>query len=173
MCFAQSHFPQKSRFFLPSSFDPHGTGGGGGGLCQQSCVSAGGPGRPPECHSLLFVNAWPAKPPCGAVSCHGPTTHSASEQPALHNICEQKVWSSLGAWQWIFGGHWWRRCGTILDRRVAGEVNNIAVNEQQYINIKTKGLGDKILCWLQNRKWAKTEKCQYFKYVSPESNVKY
>lgn len=43
MCFVLSHFPQKSRFSLPSSFDPHGMGG----LCQQSCVSAGGPGRPP------------------------------------------------------------------------------------------------------------------------------
>ncbi len=42
MCFAQSHSPQKSRFSLPSSFDPHGTGG----LCQQSCVSAEGPGGP-------------------------------------------------------------------------------------------------------------------------------
>lgn len=64
MCFVLSHFPQKSRFSLPSSFDPHGMGG----LCQQSCVSAGGPGRPPQCHSLLSVFAGAAKPPCGAVS---------------------------------------------------------------------------------------------------------
>ena len=53
MCFAQSRFPQKSRFSLPRSFDPHGMGG----LCQQSCVSAGGPSRPPRCHSLLSVIA--------------------------------------------------------------------------------------------------------------------
>lgn len=43
MCFLQSHFPQKSRFSLPSSFDPHGMRG----LRQQSSVSAGGPSRPP------------------------------------------------------------------------------------------------------------------------------
>ena len=64
MCFAQSRFPQKSRFSLPRSFDPHGTGG----LCQQSCVSAGGPSRPPRCHSLLSVTARAAQPQCGAVT---------------------------------------------------------------------------------------------------------
>lgn len=53
VCFALSYFPQKSRFSLPSSFDPHGTGG----LCQQSCVLAWGPSRPWRCHSLLSVIA--------------------------------------------------------------------------------------------------------------------
>lgn len=71
MCFVRNYFPPKSRFSLPCSFDPHGTGG----LCQQFCVSAGGPGGPPRCHSLLSVIAEAAQPLWGAV------THSSLNSP--------------------------------------------------------------------------------------------
>lgn len=67
MCFVRSHFPQKSRFSLSGSFDPHGTEVGA--LCQQSYVSARGPSGLPQCHSGLSVINEVAKSPCGAVSC--------------------------------------------------------------------------------------------------------
>lgn len=123
MCFAQSHFPQKSRFFLPSSFDPHGTGERvRGGLCQQSCVSAGGPCRPPLCHSLLFVNAWPAKPPCGAVSCHGPKNNSqqnsgpyTTQMCTVHSLVNKRFYQVWEQRSWIFGRDWWRWCDKIAE----------------------------------------------------------
>lgn len=53
MCFAWSYFPQKSKISLPSSFDRSTWHRG---LCQQSCVSAGGPSGPPRCQSFLDVS---------------------------------------------------------------------------------------------------------------------
>lgn len=73
-CVLCSYFPQKSRFSLPSCFDPHGMvveQEGSGGLCQQPCVLAGGPGCPPRCHSLLPVTAVAAWPLRGAVTRFG------------------------------------------------------------------------------------------------------
>ena len=53
MCFAQNYFPQKSRFSLPSCFDPHGTG---------ACVN-----------SLVFQLEGPADPQ-GVTHCSGSST---------------------------------------------------------------------------------------------------
>lgn len=63
MCFVQSSFPTKSRFSLRCSFDPHGTRG----LCQQSCVSAGGTADRQDVIELISGTALPLR---GAVTHH-------------------------------------------------------------------------------------------------------
>lgn len=63
MCFVRSSFPTKSRFSLRCSFDPHGTRG----LCQQSCVSAGGTADRQDVIELISGTALPLR---GAVTHH-------------------------------------------------------------------------------------------------------
>lgn len=63
MCFVRSSFPTKSRFSLRCSFDPHGTRG----LCQQSCVSAGGTA---DCQDVIELISGTALPLRGAVTHH-------------------------------------------------------------------------------------------------------
>lgn len=157
MCFAQSHFPQKSRFFLPSSFDPHGTGGDGveGGLaCVNSLVfQLEGPADP---HSVTHCSLSTLDQQTTMWRCQlpWPKNNSAREQPSLDNICKQKVRLSLGAkvtnicrallkMMWTYFG-WkfscWVKCYC------------------------------RILCWVHDPR-VECGKCSYLKYVSPERNI--
>lgn len=133
MCFAQSHFPQKSRFFLPSSFDPHGTGEGGGwgwGWLVSTVLCFSWRARQTPIVSLIALcerltsntTMWRCQLPW--------PENSAREQPTLHNICEQKAWSSLGAkdaniWRALlkmmwrnFGQEfsWWGKCYCVVGK---------------------------------------------------------